>query len=69
MNIIIYFVIGNFGGTFSSVNMMKGYMLICWNAEGVHAHLSKCWRGTWSEKGWEPLVYTKEILSQQRIKH
>jgi len=18
------------------------------------AHLSKCWRGTWSEKGWEP---------------
>jgi len=23
---------------------------------GVHAHLSKCWRGTWSEKGWEPLV-------------
>jgi len=20
----------------------------------VHTHLSKCWRGTWSEKGWEP---------------
>jgi len=22
---------------------------------GVHAHLPKCWLGTWSEKGWEPL--------------
>jgi len=22
---------------------------------GVHAHHSKCWRGTWSERGWEPL--------------
>jgi len=22
---------------------------------GVHAHLSKCWRRTWSEKSWEPL--------------
>jgi len=22
----------------------------------VHAHLSKFWRYTWSEKGWEPLV-------------
>jgi len=30
-------------------------MFICQNAEGVHAYLSKCWRGTWSEKGWEPL--------------
>jgi len=19
------------------------------------AHLSECWRGTWPEKGWEPL--------------
>jgi len=26
------------------------------NAEEVHAHLSVCWRGTWSEKGWEPQV-------------
>ena len=33
---IIYFVIENFGGTFSSVNKLKGYILICWNAEGVH---------------------------------
>jgi len=33
---ITYFVIGNFRDTFSSVNMLKGYMLICWNAEGVH---------------------------------
>jgi len=23
---------------------------------GVHANLSKCWRGTWSEKDWEPLL-------------
>jgi len=29
MNMIIYFVIGNFRGTFSSVNMLKGHMLIC----------------------------------------
>jgi len=26
----------------------------------VHAHLSKCWRGTWSEKGWKPLILTDE---------
>ena len=48
-------VIRNFKGTYSSVEMLKGYMLISRNAEGVHAHLSKCWRGTWSEIGWEPL--------------
>jgi len=35
-------------------------MFICWNTEGVHAYLSKCWRGTWSEKGWEPLFYSNE---------
>jgi len=23
---------------------------------GVHANVSKCWRGTWPEKVWEPLV-------------
>jgi len=40
-------VIGNFRGTCASVKMLKGYMRICWNAEGVHAHLSECWRGTW----------------------
>jgi len=63
MIIMMYFAIGNFRGIFSSVNMLKGYILICWNAEGhmlisrnaegVHGHLSECWRGTWSEKGWE----------------
>jgi len=42
-------------GTCSSVEMFKEYMLIFRNAEGVHGHLSECWRGTWSEKGWEPL--------------
>ena len=33
---IIYLVIGNFKGTFSSVNTLKGYMFISQNAEGVH---------------------------------
>jgi len=23
---------------------------------GVHSHLSKCWKCTWSGKGWEPLA-------------
>jgi len=36
MNMIIYYVIGNFRGAFSSVNMPKGYMLTSRNAEGVH---------------------------------
>jgi len=34
-------------GACSSVEMLKGYMLIYWNPGGVHAHLSECWRGTW----------------------
>jgi len=29
-------------------------MFMCRNAEGVHAYLSKGWRGTWSKKGWDP---------------
>jgi len=29
MNMIIYFVVANFRGTFSSDNMLKRYMLIC----------------------------------------
>jgi len=36
-----YFVMRNFRGTCSSVEILKGYMVICWNAEGVHAHLSE----------------------------
>jgi len=44
---IKYIVKGNFRGACASVKMLKGYMLICWNAEGVHAPLSECWRGTW----------------------
>jgi len=51
-----YFVIKNFRGACSSVKTLKGYMLIVRNAEGDHAPLSECLRGTWSEKVWEPLV-------------
>jgi len=39
-------VIGYLRTTCTSAEMMKGYMLTCGNAEGVHAHLWKCWRGT-----------------------
>jgi len=39
--------IGNLRGTCASVEMLKGCIHICWNVEGVHAHLSECWRGTW----------------------
>ena len=28
----------------------------------LHVHLSKCWKGTWSEKSWEPLPYMKLCL-------
>jgi len=31
-------------------------MFICRNAEGVDAHLSECWSGTWPEKGWKLLL-------------
>jgi len=31
-----YLVMRNFRGTCSSVAMLKGYMLICQNADGVH---------------------------------
>ena len=37
-----------FRGSCSSIEILKGYMPIYRNAEGVHAHLSKCWRGTCS---------------------
>jgi len=40
-------VIGNLRGACASVEMLKGYILNCWNTEGVHPHLSECWRGTW----------------------
>ena len=30
---------------------------------GVHAHLSKCSRGTWPEKGWESLDQSVNIQS------
>jgi len=36
-----YFVMRNVRGACLSVEMLKGYMVICWNAEGVHAHLSE----------------------------
>jgi len=37
-----YFVVRNFRGTYSSVEVLKGYMLVFQNAEGVHAYLWKC---------------------------
>jgi len=52
---IKYFVIRNFRGTCSSVEMLERYILNFRNAEGVHAHLSECRKVTLSEKGWEPL--------------
>jgi len=33
---IKYIVIGNLRGACASVKMLKGYILICRNAEGVH---------------------------------
>ena len=39
---INYFVISNFRGTCSCVEIPKGYMTIFRNAEGVHAHLPEC---------------------------
>ena len=33
------------------VHLSKLYILICWNAIGVHGHLSECCRGTWSFVG------------------
>ena len=45
-----------FKGTCVNVKILKGYILNCWNAVGVHAHLSECWSGTLLEKGWEPLL-------------
>ena len=57
--IIECFVIGNFRGTCSSVKMLKGYMLICWNTEGVHCKkkvgnpcASPCPDIKWSETPW-----------------
>jgi len=41
------FVIRNVRSTCSSVEMLKGYMLIFRNAERVHMPLLECWRGTW----------------------
>ena len=41
-------VIRDFRGTCS--------LLICRNAEGVHAHVSEYLRGTWETKGWESLL-------------
>jgi len=40
-------VIGNLRGTCASIEMLKGYIHICWNTEGIHAHLSEFGRGTW----------------------
>jgi len=39
---IKYFVIRNFRGTCSTVEILRGYMLIHYNAEQVNIHLSEC---------------------------
>jgi len=41
--------------------MFSGYLLFCsaflsLQTLGVQAHLPNCWRGAWSEKGWETLL-------------
>jgi len=33
---------------------------------GIHAHLSKCGRGTWSEKGWESLHY-RDLMQRTHL--
>jgi len=58
---IKYFVIRNFRGTYSYVEMLNGYMLTFGNAEGVHTHLSEYRRGSWSGKGWEPLIKVEVV--------
>jgi len=35
---------------------------------GVHVHLSKCWRGTWSEKAWEPLLTDALVVDDTPLK-
>ena len=42
-----YLFLRYFRGTCSSVEILKGYMLIFRNAEVIHAHLSECSGGTW----------------------
>ena len=34
--------------------MLFRSVFLSWEILGVHVQLSKCWRSTWSEKGWEP---------------
>ena len=39
----------------------EGYTFIFPNAEGVHASLPECWKGTWSEKGWESMLSCDQL--------
>ena len=39
---INHFVIRNYRGTYSCVEILKGYLIIFRNSEGVHAHLPEC---------------------------
>jgi len=50
---IKYIVIRNFRGTCSSVKMLKGYMLISVNAEGVHGKRKV--RNPWY-RGWKHYI-------------
>jgi len=44
-------------------------MIICRNAEGVHAHLSKCLRGTCSSVGMLKGYMVRERLGTPGIEH
>jgi len=49
VHLLSLFIIRNFRDTYSSVEMLKGYMLICWNAERVHAKrkVGNPWSNAW----------------------
>ena len=64
--------IKTFGGTLSPpapplptpLSLENPLLAIAWKKSfwrsclWVHAHLPKCWRGTWPEKVWEHLIYS-----------
>jgi len=45
-----------FGPPLENVLLARPWKKSWHSCLGVHAHLLKCWRGTWTEKVWEPLA-------------